>query len=258
MSEQADAAITTSVRDGIATVVLDRQEKANALRLRDKRALADSLSGLASDSQVRGIVITGAGARSFCAGSDIGEMQGFGTPEMYAMLAAERAMYRAAIDCPKPVIAAVNGHALGAGMILAMSCDYVVASSSARFGTPELTIGVAAPLEGFLLPWVIGLGRARAMFFTGQAIEAEEAQRVGLVQETVPPAHCVDRGVAVAERMAALPGAAFRIQKALLNLLISSGDLDSVIEASHYATATQFAEPATSEAMRAFLARRRS
>jgi enoyl-CoA hydratase len=258
VSEQADVAITTSVRDGIATVVLDRREKANALRMRDKRALADSLSSLASDRQIRAIVVTGAGPRSFCAGSDIAEMQGFGAPEMYAMLVAERAMYRAAIDCPKPVIAAVNGHALGAGMILAMSCDYAVASNSARFGTPELTIGVAAPLEAFLLPWIVGLGRARAMFFTGQAIEAEEASRVGLVQQVVTPADCVDRAVAVATRMAALPGAAFRIQKSLLSLLISSGDLESVIEASHYATATQFAEPATGEAMRAFLASRRS
>lgn len=257
MSEPAQGAISTSVHEGIATLVLSRPEKANALRLQDKQSVADSLTRLASDPQVRGIVVTGAGERSFCAGSDIGEMQAFGEPEMYAMLSAERAMYRAAIDCPKPVVAAVNGHALGAGMILAMSCDYVVAASSARFGTPELTIGVAAPLQGFLLPWIVGLGRSRAMFFTGEAVQAEEAQRIGLIQETVPLENCVSRAVQVTERMAALPGGGFRIQKELLNLFISTGDLDAVIEASHYATAGQFATPATGEAMRAFLARRR-
>lgn len=89
-----------------------------------------------------------------------------------------------------PVVAAVNGHALGAGMILAMSCDYVVAASSARFASPELTIGVAAPLEGFLLTWIVGLGRARSMFYTGEAIHADAAKVAGLAQEVVAPKDC--------------------------------------------------------------------
>src|SRR2546429_4924610 len=88
------------------------------------------------------LVLTGAGDRCFCAGSDIAEMQSFDPEAMYRMLGAERDMYLAALSCPKPVIAAVNGFALGAGLILVTVCDYAVAAATARFGTPELTIGV--------------------------------------------------------------------------------------------------------------------
>lgn len=259
MIERTDGAVRTrlSAAPCVAMLELHRPEKANALRVEDKRAVADMVTSLGTDRDIRAIVIAGAGGRSFCAGSDIGEMQAFSPREMFEMLAAERAMYRAVLDSPKPIVAAVNGHALGAGMILAMSCDYVVASASAQFGTPELTIGVAAPLEGFLLPWVVGLGRARAMFFTGEAIAANEAHHAGLAQEIAPADECVSRAVAVAGRMADLPGRAFSIQKRLLNLLVTTGNLTAVIEASHHATAAQFADSATSEAMRAFLDRRR-
>lgn len=257
MNAGADALIrVTSSSEGIATVVLERPAKANALRVSDKRAVADAVKALGSDDATRAIVITGAGDRAFCAGSDIAEMQAFGPREMFEMLAAEREMYRSVAECPKPVVAAVNGYALGAGMILAISCDYAVGSIDAQFGTPELTIGVAAPLEGFLLPWIVGLGRARSMFFTGERVDAEEARRIGVIQEVAPAGECVTRAVAAAARMAGLPGSAFRIQKALLRLLIDTGDLAAVVDASHYATATQFAAPETTAAMRTFLQRR--
>lgn len=132
--------ITTSQTDGVATVLIDRADKANALRVVDKRAVAEALAALASDDGIRAVVVTG-GSRAFCAGSDLSEMSRFGPREMYDMLAAERAMYSSVLDCAKPVVAAVNGHAMGAGLILAMCCDYAVAAEPARFATPELTIG---------------------------------------------------------------------------------------------------------------------
>lgn len=203
------------------------------------------------------LVLTGAGDRCFCAGSDIAEMQSFGPEAMYRMLGAERDMYLAALSSPKPVIAAVNGFALGAGFILALTCDYAVAAANARFGAPELTIGVAAPLEGFLLPWIVGLGHARRLFYTGQQLDAAEAQRLGLVHEVTELDRCRRRAVEVAKEIASLPGTSFRVQKALLRQLVSTGHLESVIEASRYATSLQFADRATADALGRSLSRRR-
>jgi enoyl-CoA hydratase len=249
--------IGTRVEDGVAIVSIDRAEKANALPEAGKRALADEIERMSGQEDVQAVVLTGQGDRSFCAGSDIAEMQGFDPNGMYRMLGAERDMYLAALSSSKPIVAAVNGFALGAGFILVMSCDYAVAAVTAQFGTPELTIGVAAPLEGFLLPWIVGLGHARRLFFTGRLLDADEAERAGLVHEVTEPEKCLQRAVEAAREIAALPGTGFRVQKALLHRLVSTDHLDSVIEASRYATSLQFADPATTEAMSGFLARPR-
>lgn len=248
--------IHSEVDSGIALVTIQRAQKANALPEVAKRALADTISGLGGREDIRALVLTGQGDRAFCAGSDITEMGGFDATSMYRMLGAERAMYRAALESPKPVVAAVNGYALGAGLNLVMVCDYAVAASGARLGAPELTIGVADPLEGLLLPWIVGLGVARAMFYTGRQLDAETAQQLGLVHEVVDQSRCLERAREVAEQLASLPGGGFQIQKALLYRLVSSGDLDSVIEASRYATSMQFADSETPRALERFLNRR--
>jgi enoyl-CoA hydratase len=252
----AGPAIATAVSNGTATVSIGRPSKANSLRARDKRALADEITSLGSRADVRAIVITGEGDRAFCAGSDINEMRHFGVPEMYDMLADERAMYVSVLQSPKPVVAAVNGHALGAGLILSMVTDYSVAATTARLGTPELTIGVAAPLEGLLLPALVGLTRARELFYLGQPVGAEEAHRIGLVNAVAPTEEVVARAIDIAERIAGLPGDGFRVQKSVLNVLLSSGDLERAIVESHYATSQQFSDGETGQAMTAFLGRK--
>lgn len=239
--------------NGIALITIWREAKANSLPKEDKAALAREIDMLSGDSAVRAIVITGAGDRAFCAGSDIDEMRQFGPHEMQEMLSSERAMYLSALRCPKPIVAAVNGVALGAGLILAMSCDYTVASKHASFGTPELTIGVAVPLEGFLLPYLIGLARARAMYFTGARVSADEATSIGLINEVTEHETLIARSLGIARQMADLPARGFQIQKALLHRLVSTGDLEGVIEESHDLTSQQFAEPEVGEAMNKFL-----
>jgi enoyl-CoA hydratase len=245
--------LRSKMEDGVALITIERVDKANALPEAVKQGLAIEIKENVARDEVKAIVLTGQGERAFCAGSDISEMRTFNPDQMYRMLGAERAMYRAAIESPKPVVAAVNGVALGAGMILVMACDYAVASATARFGTPELTIGVSAPLEGFLLPWIVGLGWARAMFYTGRQLNAEEALRLGLIQEVTEPDSCLSRAIEAARRIAALPGDGFRIQKRLLYRLIAGGDLESVIEASRYAASLQFVGQDTADAMGRFL-----
>lgn len=249
--------IHTSASDGIATITINRPEKANALPQSAKAELAGAISSAVERADVEAVVLTGRGDRAFCAGTDVAEMQGFDAVAMREMLAAERSMYLAALRPAKPVVAAVNGSALGAGLILVMCCDYAVASESARFGAPELTLGVAAPLEGLLLPWIVGLGHAKAMFYTGRQLPAGEAFRVGLVHEVVEPDRCVARALEVAGVVARLPGDGFAIQKRLLYRLISTGHLDAVIEESHLATSLQFASDEVREGIARFLSGRK-
>lgn len=248
--------IDSAVSDRVAVITICRQDKANSLPQAAKSALAAEVERWSRDGDVDAIVVTGEGDRVFCAGSDIDEMRRFGMAEMDRMLGEERAMYLSALTSPKPVVAAVNGFALGAGLILAMSCDYAVAAPHAAFGSPELTIGVAAPLEAFLLPSFVGLARARAMFYTGARLSAEHAVAAGLVNEVVAADALIDRAVEVARGIADLPGESFSIQKRLLHRLLSSGDLEAVILESHHRTSRQFAMPEVRDAMTRFVSRR--
>lgn len=249
--------LASTLSGGVAVVTIERAGKANSLPEAAKAAVAAEVDRWRENADAEAIVLTGEGGQAFCAGSDINEMRLFGMAEMDRMLAEERKMYLSVLTCPKPVVAAVNGFALGAGLILAMSCDYTVAAPHAVFGAPELTIGVAAPLEGFLLPYFVGLARARAMFYTGARLSAEEAVAVGLVNEVAAADVLIPRAAEVARAVAHLPGTGFRVQKALLHRLLSTGDLEAVIRESHHLTARQFAGPETGEAMRQFLERRR-
>ncbi|MFH5823087.1 enoyl-CoA hydratase/isomerase family protein [Georgenia sp. AZ-5] len=248
--------LASTLSDGVAVVTIERAHKANSLPQAAKAAVAAEVERWTRDAGADAIVLTGEGGQTFCAGSDINEMRFFGMAEMDRMLVEERRMYLAVLSCPKPVVAAVNGFALGAGLILAMSCDYTVAAPHAVFGAPELTIGVAAPLEGLLLPYFVGLARARALFYTGARLSSEEAVAVGLVNEVAPADGLIPRAVEVARAISGLPGSGFRVQKALLHRLLSTGDLETVIRESHHLTARQFAGPETGEAMRQFLDRR--
>jgi len=248
--------IEATISNRVAVIMIKRPDKANSLPRHAKAELALAIEKGASDPDVNATVITGHGSRAFCAGSDIHEMRHFSMVQMDEMLAAERKMYLAALTSPKPVVAAVNGFALGAGLILAMTCDYTLAVPRAEFGAPELTIGVAAPLEGLLLPYLVGLGRARAMFYTGARIDAQAALSIGLINEIVEPENLLDRARAIAESMSGLPANGFAIQKHLLHRLVSTGNLTAVIEESHHLTSRQFASEGVGEAMDRFLSRK--
>lgn len=215
----------------VVTLGVGRPDRANALRRADKADLAARIRTAAADG-AGAIVLTGAPAGAFCAGSDIDEMAAFGAVEMRAMLDDELAVYRAILEVPVPVVAAVNGPARGAGFIIAMCCDQIVMSEDASVGLPELTIGVSIPLHGFLLPLIVGLGRARRLYYRGEAIDAAEALRTGLADEIVTGADVVDRAGALAVQLAGIEGGAFAVQKRVLNDQVVGAVIGAAVDAS--------------------------
>lgn len=174
--------------EGIATVTVDRPEKLNALDEETVAELGATFRELAGDDGVRGIVLTGAGDRAFVAGADIEElsrMDPLGAVEKSRM---GQEVLGAIEGSPKPVVAAVNGYALGGGCELALACHLRVAGENARFGLPEVGLGIIPGYGGTLrLARIVGLGRALEMILTGDMIDAQEAYRIGLVNAVVPP-----------------------------------------------------------------------
>ncbi len=181
----------------IAIVVIDRPRKLNALNPRVVTEIADAFEALREDDDVRGVILTGAGEKAFVAGADIGVLA-----EMTPLSAVEvsrrgQEVLTGIERFPKPVLAAVGGFALGGGCELAMACHLRIASSNARFGLPEVTLGILPGYGGTVrLARIVGLGRALEMTLTGDMIDAATAERYGLVSRVVERAELRDAAVA--------------------------------------------------------------
>jgi enoyl-CoA hydratase/carnithine racemase len=202
---------------GVAFVTLDREAKLNAFDSDIMEQFAGVIEELARDEQLRCVVVTGAGDRAFCAGADVEELASIVfPPEARAFIGRVHACCDAVRTLAVPVIARINGHALGAGLELAISCDLRVAADNATFGMPEVRLGIPSVVEAALLPGLIGWGRTREMLLLGEICDARAAQAMGLV-ETVVPAGELD--AAVESRITALMAngrEALRLQKALM------------------------------------------
>lgn len=187
------------VADGIAMLTLNRPEKRNALSRALRGELVQRLDELAKSDEVRAIVLTGAGP-VFCAGFDRSEFAEGGMEEIFAE-AIE--YHRRVFTFAKPLIAAVNGPALGGGCDLAAMCDFRLAATTALFGQPQLRFGAAAAYD--LMRVVLGTGAAREMCLTGRIYDAEEALRIGLVNRLLAPEELVDAARTLAGEVASLP-----------------------------------------------------
>ena len=175
------------VRDAIATITINRPDKLNALNGTVIAELGDAAARLTSERDLKGAILTGTGPKAFVAGADIGELAAQGPVDGKARSLQGQRVFRALERCGKPVIAAVNGFALGGGCELAMACHLRVASESARFGQPEVKLGIGPGYGGTVrLPRLVGRGRALELLLTGQMIDAQEAYRIGLVNRVVP------------------------------------------------------------------------
>ena len=245
------------VQDGIARVTINRPDKLNALNATVIAELADAVGHIESDDAVRGVILTGAGSKAFVAGADIGELATQGPMEAKARaLAGQRAMRRLE-RCGKPVLAAVNGFALGGGCELAMACHLRVASESARFGQPEVKLGLGPGYGGTVrLPRLVGRGRALELLLSGAMIDAQEAYRIGLVNRVVP----ADRLLAETEALARTileqaPLAVRLVLEAVDAGLDLTVDEALLLEANHFGLLSSTAD--MREGTAAFLAKRK-
>jgi enoyl-CoA hydratase len=179
--------LTFDLTDGIARLTVNRPDKLNALNAIVINELGDAVTRIETDAAVRGVIVTGAGNKAFVAGADINELteQGVTGGRNRALLGQQ--VFRRLERCGKPVLAAVNGFALGGGCELAMACHLRIASENAKFGQPEVKLGIAPGYGGTVrLPRIVGKARALELLLTGEMIDAEEARRIGLVNRVVP------------------------------------------------------------------------
>ena len=178
----------------LAVVTVDRQEKLNALNPEVVRELGQVLGSLREDDQVHGVILTGAGDKAFVAGADIGELSRMDPLSAVAVSRQGQDVFLAIESFPKPVLAAVGGYALGGGCELALACHLRLASDNARFGLPEVGLGILPGYGGTVrLARLVGLGRAIQLTLTGEMIAAGRAREIGLVSEVVPRAELLPK-----------------------------------------------------------------
>jgi enoyl-CoA hydratase len=201
---------------GVACVTIANAAKLNTLNRAVMTALIDAVGDLAADPTLRVMVLRGAGARAFIGGADITEMATLDAASARAFITLVHRSCDVFRRLPVPVIARIQGYALGAGLEVAASCDMRVAASDTMFGMPEVRIGIPSVVEAALLPQLIGWGRTRELLLTGETIDAATAERWGLVEQVVAPEALDD---AVERRVAAVLAcgpAAVSAQKALI------------------------------------------
>jgi len=247
--------LKTVETDGILTVTLNRPKALNALNSRFFCEMDDLIAATARRPELKALIITGEG-KAFVAGADIAEMSGMDSREGEAFSKAGQATFRSLENLEIPVIAAVNGFALGGGCELAMSCDIRVAGSAAKFGQPEVSLGLVPGYAGTQrLPRLAGLGNALYMLLTGDLISAEEALRMGLVQKVVEPDQLMPEVLKIAQKIAAKgPKAVRKVKKLARAGLLNGFDKGCVMESEEFGTL--FGNEGT-EGMRAFLEKRK-
>ncbi len=204
-------AIDLQVRDHVAVVTLQRPP-VNATNRAMRLELTRLFDAIGDRQNIRAVVLTGAG-KTFCAGADIKERTELtGEPGEYNELnRLAREMFYSILECPKPVVAAVNGHALGAGMAIALCCDILLASQDAVFGMPEIDVGLAGGVK--YLQRHLPPSKVRRLLLTGQRISAPELYRLGVLEECVPPDELMPQAMAVAGEIASKSPMTVRLLK---------------------------------------------
>ena len=247
--------LTLAVADRIATLTVNRPDKLNALGDAVIAELGRAIEELRARDDVGGIVLTGAG-RAFVAGADIAELSAKSPLEAQTLAAKGQAVFRRFETSPKPVVAAVNGFALGGGCELAMACHVRVAAESAKFGQPEVKLGICAGYGGTQrLPRLVGRGRALQLLLTGEMIDAAEAHRIGLVNKVVPNGEAVAAAQEMLRQMLANGPLALALTIEAVDRGLDAGlEAGLVLEASHFGVLASTADMA--EGTRAFVEKR--
>jgi enoyl-CoA hydratase len=249
--------ILFSIDEGIATITFNRPKALNAMNTETMSELMDAVSLCRNDDNIRVIILTGSGDKAFVAGADIAQMQDSEPREALAFMELGHETLRLLETTPKPSIAAVNGFALGGGTEISMACDMRFASEKARFGQPEILIGLIPGWGGTQrLPRLIGMGRAKELILGGGQIDATRAYEIGLVNRIYPPEILMEETIKFARKLSGLPPFQLKMAKHSINFgydlpLDNAGRLEVECCAQCFSTEDQ------KEGMKAFLEKRK-
>ena len=224
------------IRDGVAFLTVNRPDKLNALNDQVVDELGQAAERIAREDAIRGAILTGAGPKAFVAGADIADLAKQGPFDGKARALRGQAVLRRLETCGKPVIAAVNGFALGGGCELAMACHLRIAADTAKFGQPEVKLGIAPGYGGTQrLPRLVGKGVALQLILTGEMIDAQEAYRIGLVNKVVPAAQLLAESEKMLRGILAMGPLAVRLAlEAVDQGLEMTLDEGLLLEANHF------------------------
>ncbi len=235
----------------VAVITLDEPSKLNALSAGIRQGITESLAKIEADDDIRVGIITGSGDKSFCAGMDIGAIDfsaGFARKFIREILPFLQSPER----CTKPLIAAVNGLALGGGFEIAISCDFILASDRAKFGVPEIKLGLLPGFAVVRLQELVGRPKAKEMSMLGDPISAEEACRIGIALRVVPHDKLMEEAMAFAEKIASKPRLAVGLAKSAYNRGLGGDDMLYAEDAMPFLLMTED----TQEGVTAFLEKR--
>lgn len=242
---------------GIGTITINRPDVLNALNFDTVCELEEAVKTFATDTQVRVVVITGAGDKAFVAGADIAAMREMTAEQADGFAKKGHSAMRAIEECGKPVIAAVNGFALGGGTELAIACDFIYAAETAKFGLPEVKLGLYPGFGGTQRLWrIIGPSRAKEMIFSGRIIDAKMACEWGIVNRVFPAAELKEQVTKMAEEIAANGPVAISAAKRLINSSMNM-TLDRGLESECQMFRTLFTTEDMIEGLSAFLEKRK-
>ncbi|MDF2883060.1 MAG: crt [Clostridiaceae bacterium] len=239
-----------------AVVKINRPKALNALNTETLKELDIVITELEHDKNIFAVILTGEGEKAFVAGADITEMKGLSTIEGRNFGILGNKVFRRLENLDKPVIAAVNGFALGGGCELAMSCDIRIASTKAKFGQPEVGLGITPGFGGTQrLARLVGLGAAKELIYTAKVIKADEAYRIGLVNKVVEPEKLLDEAKELADTITAQAPVAVKLCKSAINRGIQC-DIDTALAYESEVFGECFSTEDQKEGMNAFVERR--
>jgi len=241
-------------KEGVGIITLNREDVRNALKTEIREDIAAALQLAENDPEVRVVIITGAGEKVFSSGGDIKQMA---ENTMWDILERPLDIFTQIHNFPKPIIAAINGLALGGGCELAMACDFRVGSENARLGQPEINLGIF-PGGGATqrLQRLVGPGRAKELIFTGDIIDAREAERIGLLNKVFPAKELMTKTMEIAKRIGSKSPLALKLAKMAVNMGMETG-LHSGLGYERLARTLAYGSEDRVEGMHAFLEKRK-
>ncbi|MBN2436989.1 MAG: enoyl-CoA hydratase/isomerase family protein [Deltaproteobacteria bacterium] len=249
--------ILFTVEDGVATLTFNRPKALNAMNSETMAELLDAVNVCKANETIRVLVLTGAGDRAFVAGADISQMREFRPQQALAFMELGQEILRRMETMPKPVIAAVNGFALGGGTEISLACDIRFASEKAVFGQPEILIGLIPGWGGTQrLPRIIGMGRAKELILSGDRIDAQRAYEIGLVNRIFPADRLLPETLQFARKLAGMPGFAAQMAKHSIHFGYDLA-LDNACRLEAECCAQCFSTDDQKEGMKAFLEKRK-